>query len=168
MTSLLMKNRLVGEEGGVGFKETPPWFKTKRYFFVLKRCIFHVVSCKECFFFVYYYPAFYLYAGPRNRLFFHKFFFNPHVLIQTGRISSVEYFNRNIFLFFTPFYSFPGKKAVRYKKRACAALPLRRYDVCLCGHAVPACPFSSFIRAARVQRSAFHRSPVFLPSFSGI
>ena len=120
------------------------------------------------FFFVYYYPAFYLYAGPRNRLFFHKFFFNPHVLIQTGRISSVEYFNRNIFLFFTPFYSFPGKKAVRYKKRACAALPLRRYDVCLCGHAVPACPFSSFIRAARVQRSVFHRSPVFLPSFSGI
>ena len=41
---------MVGEEGGVGFKETPPWFKTKRYFFVLKRCIFHVVSCKECFF----------------------------------------------------------------------------------------------------------------------
>ena len=26
MTSLLMKNRLVGEKGGVGFKGTPRWF----------------------------------------------------------------------------------------------------------------------------------------------
>lgn len=72
------------------------------------------------------------------------------------------------FFFSLRFILFQAKKQFDIKKRACAALPLRRYDVCLCGHAVPACPFSSFIRAARVQRSAFHRSPVFLPSFSGI
>ena len=47
MSSLLTENRLVGEAGGAGFKGTPPWFKTKRYFFPLKRCIFHVVSCKK-------------------------------------------------------------------------------------------------------------------------
>ena len=73
------ENRLVGEEGGVGFKETPPWFKTKRYFFVLKRCIFHVVSCKECFFFVYY--CIYLCRFFSGSLFLEQLFFNATLKI---------------------------------------------------------------------------------------
>ena len=70
---------MVGEEGGVGFKETPPWFKTKRYFFVLKRCIFHVVSCKEWFFFVYY--CTYLCSFFSGSLFLEQLFFNATLKI---------------------------------------------------------------------------------------
>lgn len=89
-SSLPTENRLVGEEGGVGFKETPPWFKTKRYFFVLKRCIFHVVSCKEWFFFVYY--CIYLCRFFSSSLFLEWPFFN--VILKIAHSSDISGFRK--------------------------------------------------------------------------
>ena len=108
-----------------------------------------------------------LYAGPRNRLFFHKFFFHPHGLIQTGRISSVEDHNRNIFLFFTPFFIlFQAKKAVRCKRRAsCRFTSPAGMLVRLCGRHRTCLPVFLFSTALHVFSALVSTVVLFFPAF---
>lgn len=47
MISLLTKDKLLGEEGYVGFKGIPRWFKTSGYFYHKKICIYHIVFCNK-------------------------------------------------------------------------------------------------------------------------